>query len=55
MKWILGLCLILLGSYFLINWAGDNPRDARKMTGKVDDAAHTLVDKGQRAVTELSQ
>ena len=55
MKIIIGIGVTLLCSYLLINWAGDNPRDARKVTKKVDDAAYTLVDKGQRAVTEISQ
>jgi hypothetical protein len=55
MKIILGIIITLFGSYFLLNWAGENPRDARKITRQVDSATSDLVDKGQRAVEELKK
>jgi hypothetical protein len=55
MKAILLVVGLLAGSYALLDWAGDNPRDARKMTRKVDDAAHTVADKGKRAVDQIKQ
>lgn len=55
MKILLGIAISLVGSYFLLNWAGDNPRDARKITKQVDSATSDLVDKGQRAVEELKK
>jgi hypothetical protein len=55
MKAILLVFALLTGSYALINWAGDNPRDARRVTRQVDDAANTIVDKSKRAVDEIKK
>ena len=55
MKIILTVVALLGGSYFLLNWAGDNPRDARKITKQVDQTASDLVGKGKRAVESIKQ
>lgn len=55
MKIILGIAITLFSSYLLLNWAGENPRDARKITKQVDSATSDLVDKGHRAVEELKK
>ena len=46
---------LLVGSYFLLTWAGENPRDAKKITKQVDQTASDIVDKGERAVEELNR
>jgi len=55
MKIIVTIAALLVGSYFLLNWAGDNPSDARQITKQVDKTASDIVDKGERAVKELSR
>jgi len=55
MKIILTIVALLGGSYLLMNWAGDNPRDARKITREVDNTAAGLVDKGKRAAAEIKK
>lgn len=55
MKIIGTIMALLVGSYFLLNWAGENPRDANKITKQVDKTASDIVDKGERAVEELSR
>jgi hypothetical protein len=55
MKIIVTIVALLVGSYFLLNWAGENPRDANKITKQVDKTASDIVDKGERAVEELSR
>ena len=55
MKAFLLITSIVAGSYFLLDWAGDNPRDARKVTKQVDNAAHTLADKSKRAVEQIKR
>ncbi len=55
MKIILTVVTLLGGSYLLLNWAGDNPRDARKITKQVDQTASGLVDKGKRAAEEIKK
>lgn len=55
MKIVITIVALLGGSYLLMNWAGDNPRDARKITKQVDQTASGLVDKGKRAVAEIKK
>jgi len=55
MKIVLTVVALLSGSYLLMDWASDNPRDARKITREVDDAAHTFADKSKRAVDQIKQ
>jgi len=55
MKAFLLITSLLAGSYVLLDWAGDNPRDARKVTKQVDNAAHTVADKSKRAVEQIKR
>jgi hypothetical protein len=54
MKNIFYIVALLAGTYLLLTWAGDNPGVARDITGQVDQTASGIVDKGERAVKELS-
>ena len=59
MKALLLIASVLTGSYLLISWAGENPRDARNVKKQVDSAAHsaayTVTDKGKRVVEQIKQ
>ena len=55
MKIVITIVALLGGSYILMDWAGDNPRDARKITKQVDQTASGLVDKGKRAAEEIKK
>jgi hypothetical protein len=55
MKIIGTIGALLVGSYFLLTWAGDNPSDAKQITGQVNQTASGIANKGERAVKELSR
>jgi hypothetical protein len=46
---------VILGLYGLLTWAADNPKSVKKIHQKVDDTVASTVDKGERAVGELSK
>ncbi len=55
MKIIFFIAAALSCSYFILGWAIDNPRDAKKLTKQVDSTTNTLVDKGQRVVEQIKK
>jgi hypothetical protein len=54
MKIVLTIAVLIGGGYIILVWAGDHPSDAREITKQVDRTASGIVDKGERAVKELS-
>jgi hypothetical protein len=55
MRNLLIVILAVIGLYAALDWAADNPKSIKKLHQKVDDTVETTVDKGSRAVGELSK
>lgn len=55
MKNILAVIIVIIGLYAILDWAAENPKSVRQIHQKVDDTVASTVDKGERAVGELSK
>lgn len=55
MKHILSFVAVVVGLYFVLSWAAENPTSVKQIHNKVDNTVDKTVDKGKRAAGELAK
>jgi hypothetical protein len=55
MKAVLSFVVVIVGLYFILSWAANNPASVKQIHNKVDNTVEKTVDKGSRAAGELAK